>query len=178
MQYGANLLHKTNLHGLQHQSSTSANEKKKTIFDSWKLSTLALIVNISIESVLFLFQKPNICEFVFIELTPLDHARKILMQKILFIYALIFWSRKDNENFGNLYHHFIHGIKKITPSLRNHDIWTENAPIIFFSKICYDLTIVRKFKSLQFRKSWLWKFAYADVLYLSMNRPSLGYLIS
>lgn len=90
MQYGANLLHKTNLHGLQHQSSTSANEKKKTIFDSWKPSTLALIVNISIESVLFLFQKPNICEFVFIELTPLDHARKILMQKILFIYALIF----------------------------------------------------------------------------------------
>lgn len=56
MQYGANLLHKTNLHGLQHQSSTSANEKK-TIFDSWKLSTLALFVNISIESVLFLFQK-------------------------------------------------------------------------------------------------------------------------
>lgn len=89
MQYGANLLHKTNLHGLQHQSSTSANEKK-AIFDSWKLSTLALIVNISIESVLFLFQKPNICEFVFIELTQLDHARKILMQKILFIYALLF----------------------------------------------------------------------------------------
>lgn len=112
--------------------------KKKTIFDSWKLSTLALFVNISIESVLFLFQKPNICEFVFIELTPLDHARKILMQKILFIYALLFWSRKDNENYGNLYHHFIHWIKKITPSLRNHDIWTENAPIIFFPQICYD----------------------------------------
>lgn len=36
MQYGANLLHKTNLHGLQHQSSTSANEKKD---DFWLLET-------------------------------------------------------------------------------------------------------------------------------------------
>lgn len=105
--------------------------KKRRFWLLETVSTLALIVNISIESVLFLFQKPNICEFVFIELTPLDHARKILMQKILFIYALIFWSRKDNENYGNLYHHFIHGIKKITPSLLNHEFWTENAPIIF-----------------------------------------------
>lgn len=61
----------------------------------------------------FFFKTTIISEFVFIELTPLDHAGKILMQKILFILALIYRSRdrKDHENYGSLCHHFIHEIK-------------------------------------------------------------------
>lgn len=138
MQYGANLLHKTNLHGLQHQSSTSANEKKD---DFWLLETEYSCIDRKYFhwKCAFSFSKTKhvrVCVHWIDTAWPCK--KNINAENIVYLCFNFFLSRKDNENYGNLYHHFIHGIKKITPSLRNHDIWTENAPIIFFSQICYD----------------------------------------
>lgn len=70
------VLYRTDHHGLQHQSSTTA-----TKYDYFKLveivSILALTVDLYIEKSLLLPRNPKNSESVFNEFTPLDHATEI-----------------------------------------------------------------------------------------------------